>query len=88
MGHIIVDDLGTRKLVTNGRKLEKICLESKLPIVLFTNVENAGKGKNKYYFETGKYESTGKTPIGMFDEFLIPNSLKLVDDKIREYYNL
>lgn len=74
-------------LLTNGKKLEKIKLESKVPIVLNTLVQGSGND-NKYYFETQKNRSTSKSPVGMFDDFLIPNSLKLVDQKIREYYGL
>ena len=92
MGHVTlytdVDGNESKCLVTNGRKLEKIKLESKLPVVLFGSVERGMNGDNKYYFETQSSRSTGKTPIGMFNEFKIPNSLKLVDDKIREYYGI
>lgn len=92
MGHVTlytdVDGNESKCLVTNGRKLEKIKLESKLPVVLFGSVERGMNGDNKYYFETQSNRSTAKTPIGMFNEFKIPNSLKLVDNKIREYYGI
>lgn len=92
MGHVTlytdVDGNESKCLITNGRKLEKIKLESKLPIVLFGKVDRGTNGNNKFYFETQANRSTAKTPLGMFDEFQIPNSLKLVDDKIREYYNI
>jgi len=92
MGHVAlftdVDGNESKCLVTNGRKLEKIRLESKLPIVLFGQVERGLNGDNKYFFETQSNRSTGKTPMGMFSEFKIPNSLKLVDDTIRNYYSL
>lgn len=83
-----VDGNESKCLVTNGRKLEKIRLESKLPIVLHTYVDKGQDGENKYYFETQKNRSTGKTPLGMFADFKIPNSLALVDDTIRKYYGL
>jgi len=92
MGHVTlftdIDGNESKCLITNGKKLEKIRLESKLPIVLFGNVEKGSGGANKYYFETQSNRSTGKTPMGMFEEFLIPNSLKLVDDTIRAYYKI
>lgn len=92
MGHVSlytdVDGNESKCLVTNGRKLEKIKLESKLPIVLFGTVDRGSEGNNKYYFETQANRSTGKTPLGMFSEFKIPNSLKLVDDTIRQYYGI
>ena len=31
---------------------------------------------------------TVKSPMGMFEEELIPNDLKAVDDVIREYYGI
>lgn len=78
----------SKGLITNGRKLEKIKLETKLPIVLFGSVQRGASGKHEYRFETQANRSTGKSPLGMFDTFLIPNSLRLVDDTIREYYEL
>jgi hypothetical protein len=91
-GHIelITDVNGDERkvLATTGKKLKKIFPESLMPIVLFTRVEAGEKGDNKYYFETRANKSSAKTPLGMFEEFLIPNSLKLVDNKIREYYKI
>ena len=92
MGHVTnytdVDGNESKCLITNGRKLEKIKLESKLPVVLFTTVERGSQGDNKYYFETQQNRSTGKSPLGMFPDFLIPNSIALVDARIREYYGI
>ena len=92
MGHVTlftdIDGNESKCLITNGKKLEKIKLESKFPIVLFGNVERGSNGENKYHFETQSNRSTGKTPMGMFEDFLIPNSLKLVDDTIRAYYKI
>lgn len=92
MGHVTlytdVDGNESKCLVTNGRKLEKIKLESKLPIVLYTAVEKGQEGNNVHRFETQKNRSTGKSPIGMFNSFYIPNSLALVDKTVREYYNI
>ena len=91
-GHVTlftdVDGNESKCLITNGRKLEKIKLESKLPIVLFGTVERGSNGNNKYYFETQANRSTAKTPLGMFSDFKIPNSLSLVDKTIREYYEI
>jgi hypothetical protein len=92
MGHVTlytdVDGNESKCLITNGRKLEKIKIESKLPIVLFTKVKSDHTGNNEYKFETQANRSTAKSPIGMFDEMLIPNSLRFVDDKVREYYGI
>jgi hypothetical protein len=91
-GHVelITDVNGDEKkvLATTGKKLKKIFPESLLPIVLFSKVEGGFDGDNTHYFETKAAKSTAKTPIGMFNDFLIPNSLKLVDDTIRKYYSI
>lgn len=83
-----VDSNNIKSILTNGRKLEKIKLESKLPIVLYSKIDYGTSGDNIYSFETQANMSTGKSPINMFSEFLIPNSLKLVDDTIRKYYGI
>lgn len=72
-------------VLTNGRKLEKIQPESKVSIVLFTEIEYGSEGKNEYYFQTQANYSTAKSPAGMFD-FRIPNDLQAVSKQIREYY--
>lgn len=88
MGHITTyeDNYGTTKvcLVTNGRKLEKIKLETKFKVVLLTRVDMKGSGNNEYYFETQASNSTAKSPRGMF-EFKIPNNLDFVIKRIREF---
>lgn len=81
------DEVDYRCILTNGRKLEKIQLESGMTTVLFTKVVRE-KGKNIYKFETQSNYSTGKSPEGMFTDLLIDNDLKFVDDKIRDYYYL
>jgi hypothetical protein len=83
-----VDGNDRKVLATSGKKLKKVFPESMFPIVLFTRVEPGLEGENKYYFETKANHSSGKTPLGMFKDFLIPNSLKLVDQTIREYYDM
>ena len=84
-----VDGNESKCLITNGRKLEKIRLESKLPIVLYTKVDiDPSTQKNIYKFETQKNRSTGKSPVGMFKDFLIPNSLSFVDNEIRSFYGI
>lgn len=81
---------GTEKMVFSviGKKLTKVSPEGFYPIVLMTRVEYGDDGDNKYYFQTKANHSSAKTPIGMFDRFEIPNSLKLVDDTIRKYYKM
>lgn len=81
---------GTEKMVFSviGKKLTKTQPEGFYPIVLMTRVEYGDNGDNKYYFQTKANHSSAKTPLGMFNSFEIPNSLKLVDDAVRNYYKI
>lgn len=81
---------GTEKMVFSviGKKLTKTQPEGFYPIVLMTRVEYGNDGANKYYFQTKANHSSAKTPLGMFNDFEIPNSLKLVDNRVREYYKM
>lgn len=88
MGHLYVDEQGVTRLMTNGRKLEKLLLESKLDICLHAHVETVSEGVNIHTFRTQRFENTAKSPIGMFSSYKIPNSLSLVDTSIRQYYGL
>ena len=78
---------GTEKTVfsVSGKKLTKTQPEGFYPMVLMTRVEYGDDGDNEYYFQTRANHSSAKTPLGMFKDFEIPNSLKLVDDTIRNY---
>ena len=62
---------------------EKLTIEGCFDIVLLTQIEN-----NEHYFLTqSDGNSTVKSPENMFD-LKIDNDLKMVDTKIREYYEL
>ncbi len=78
-------DFGAIKPKSIGKMLdEKVCIEG-----MFTIVLRAMKNNGEYVFRT---QSDGldvsKTPMGMFADEQISNDLKMVDDTIREYYNL
>lgn len=92
MGHTMLQTQqdGTEKLVFSvvGKKLTKTQPEGFYPIVLMTRVEYGDDGDNKYWFQTKANHSSAKTPMGMFKDFEIPNSLKLVDSTIRDYYKI
>ena len=92
MGHTMLQTQadGSEKIVFSvvGKKLTKTQPEGFYPMVLMTRVEYGDNGDNKYYFQTKANHSSAKTPLGMFSKFEIPNSLKLVDDTIREYYKM
>lgn len=63
---------------------EKVCLEGLFSIVLRAKKVD----KNYYFFTQATDGDVAKSPIGMFDELYIDNDLKLVDNKIREFYGL
>lgn len=65
---------------TNGRKLEKIVLESKLTTVLLADCKDG-----QYIFHTKPDRSTVKTPIGAFDKDEIPNDIVEVIKALEEY---
>jgi hypothetical protein len=92
MGHTMLQTQadGSEKLVFSviGKKLTKTQPEGFYPMVLMTRVEYGDDGENQYYFQTRANHSSAKTPLGMFNKFEIPNSLKLVDTTIRNYYKM
>lgn len=94
LGHVelITDVDGNEKkvLATVGKKARKQQPEGFFPVCIFTEVEYGNDGENKHYFQTKAAKSSAKTPVGMFskDEFRIPNSLALLDSRIRKYYKL
>lgn len=81
----LMDDNGNHfyRIQTSGRKLEKIKLETKFPVVLFSKCEYGSD--NRYYFETQANYSTAKSPEGMFLQKEIPNNLQIVADAIWKY---
>lgn len=85
IAHIQVDDdENGYKLIhikTNGKKLNKIGLETKFPIVLLSKCING-----EYIFETQANNSTAKSPMGMIDKLQIPNDITTVIKDLEEYY--
>ena len=79
----IRDDLGysITRVKTNGRKLEKLVLESLFSIVLLAKCKDDGS----YIFETRAKNSTAKTPLDAFDAEEIPNDMQAVLDALAEY---
>lgn len=72
----------------SGKKLGVIGLESKFPIVLLARQifeERGGAGKNRYVLETQSFRSTAKSPLGLFEEFQIPNDGNLILSRITEF---
>lgn len=85
LGHIERDANGNEKFKTIGKMLdEKITIEGLFTIVLKTVVSD---GKYQFSTQTNGMD-TVKSPLGMFAEPLIENDLKMVDETIRDYYNI
>lgn len=85
LAHLERDQNGNEKIKTIGKLLdEKITVEGMYTIVLKTVVQDG-----KYYFQTqNSGHDTCKSPMGLFNNFLIDNDLKAVDTAIREFYDL
>lgn len=85
LAHVERDANGNEKMKTIGKMLdEKITIEGLFTIVLKTVVHD-----RHYQFATQTNgQDTVKTPMGMFDDLLIENDLKMVDSTIREYYGI
>lgn len=78
--HSETDTDGREKAKTIGKMLdEKLTVEGCFDIVIYC--------QDHKFFTQSNGQSTAKTPEDMFD-LEIPNDLKFVDTKIREYYNL
>ena len=92
MGHTMLQTQpdGSEKTVFSviGKKLTKTQPEGFYSIVLMTRVEYGDDGDNQYYFQTKANHSSAKTPLGMFSAFEVPNSLKLIDNTVRDYYKM
>ena len=80
--HSEIGEDGAYKVKTLGKMLDdKMVLEGRVSIVLFTEVDAQG-----YWFLTNTDgTNTAKSPMDMFER-KIPNDLKFVDKTIREYY--
>lgn len=68
------------RIKTNGRKLDKIVLESKFTTVLLAKAVNG-----RYIFETQSNNSTAKTPLGAFESPEIENDITKVLEALAEY---
>ena len=82
--HVQKNDYGI-KAKTVGKMLDdQLTLEGLFSIVLMAKCDSG-----RYYFQThnGGYD-TVKSPMGMFETDEIDNDLKLVDQTIREYWEL
>lgn len=83
--HIDKNDFGESKPKTIGKLLdEKVCIEGLFTIVLGAECKD---GEYIFHTKTDGLDVT-KTPMGLFESSEIENDLKMVDEKIRVYYDL
>lgn len=68
------------RIKTSGRKLDKISVESKFPVVLLAKCLDG-----EYVLETKADHSTAKTPLGAFEDKNIPNDIVEVLKALKEY---
>lgn len=68
------------RIKTSGKKLDKICLESKFTTVLISKCVDG-----KYKFETHANNSTAKSPLGAFEEDEIDNDIVEVIKTLEEF---
>jgi hypothetical protein len=79
--HSEADTDGREKVKTIGKMLdEKLTVEGCFDIVLYC--------QDHKFFTQSNGQSTAKSPEEMFEDIEIPNDLKMVDARIREYWNL
>ena len=67
------------RMKTSGKKLDKLCVESKFSTVLLAKALDG-----KYIFETYANKSTAKSPMGCFEKE-IPNDMSLVIKVLDDY---
>mgnify|MGYP002627313456 CR=1 FL=1 len=81
--HEDTNDFGTTQIKTIGKLLDsKVCIEGMATIVLRCMSKD---GEHFIRTVTDGSDLT-KAPRGMFDADEVPNDLKMVDDKIRDFY--
>ena len=67
-------------IINSGKKLDKLCIESKLTTVLHAVCEGG-----EYKFKVHADNSTAKTPMGAFEADEIDNDITKVLDALKEY---
>ncbi len=83
--HEDTDDGGNVKPKTIGKLLDdKVNIQGMFTVCIRSMFEN---GKYIFRLKTNGQDCV-KTPIGLFEDEEMENDLKLVDEKIREYYEL
>ena len=68
------------RIKTSGKKLDKLCIETKLTTVLHAVCEGG-----EYKFKVHSDNSTAKTPMGSFEDDEIENDITKVLEALKEY---
>ena len=68
------------RIKTSGKKLDKICIETKFTTVLISKCV-----EGQYIFETHAKNSTAKSPMGLFESDTIPNDIVEVINALEAY---
>ena len=68
------------RIKTSGKKLDKLCIESKLTTVLYAEAKDGN-----YVFHTHASNSTAKTPMNAFKDDESPNDMAAVLKVLEEY---
>lgn len=83
--HEDVSDIGESKLRTLGKLLDsKVSLEGMVTICL----RSAVIGGKHVFITNSNGSDVCKSPEGMWNEEMIPNDLKAVDERIRSYWGI
>lgn len=79
--HTMTGDDGLTKIKTPGKLLETYSIEGMFSVVLRTAIRDG-----EHFFSTRNSGSdTVKSPLGMFEDELIPNDLAIVDKAIKDF---
>lgn len=90
LGHsetITDENTGQRftRLKTNGRKLEKMVLESLFPTVIWTDKTVNEEGKIRHIFILEHENATAKLPLGAIEETETDNDIMIIVKALEDY---
>lgn len=90
LGHsetITDENTGQRftRLKTNGRKLEKLVLESLFPTVIWTDKTVNEEGKIRHIFILEHENATAKLPMGAIEETETDNDIMIIIKALEDY---
>ncbi len=85
MTHVDTNDIGEVKMKTAGKLIDNLLT----PEGMFTIVFGMAKTDSEAYFLTnGSTLDPYKSPMGMFKDRQVPNDLKMVDDRICDFWDI